>query len=551
VNLLQGLSWTGRAQGLEVLIDIFSTAEVDFISAACGVALVQALKLIPGRIWKGQEIIFELFVIIFKRFKHTISADIDFSDDDRALIHCYGARVDGKKCCISLNNVFSKKLTSTENVKVDEYDLDMEVDVLEGRKTSEQVLVIPQDDSSPCELKNSVGTMVHKFVESIIDDSDSGSSVVISYGKSWKIIVSGCLQFLLHEASRGDKQYRLSAARAIAVFPMELSCGGGSLQAKSLVNYTSPFCKCFSWLLRLIGFEFSVYKAPKTTIETSRVNDSLPLKTKSIVTVSASKAPISRNNAALFGSRYGGGGVTTTSNSRKRVLVQDPKAASNPSCGGSSDSTIEEKILELPIYLRPPDDGDLCILSIASSSPSSVDPAFKAKLMDAIAMGIEYGIVAGDYLDLTHVIGLRQDLAHFRLCYIRWARDMFLSTEFWSIRKSCIILSSGALISCAKRSEDVVDTLGVLLDIVLHMLSIGSSDIRSSQLRVASLVNLSRLMQCSFLNDLLIAKKDIIENIFAIVAQEKKADVIEQGSKTLKNWKLLKLGTEEHRASII
>jgi hypothetical protein len=535
VNLLKGFSWTGRAQGVEILIDIFSSAEISSVCAYSAPAIMQVLKLIPGRIWRGQDIIFDLFVIIFGKFKTMIVHDIEGQEE--VLFSCSGTSAVESIEYFLRNDFYQKSsVNSSEDV-----NFDMEVETI---VSNQEMTVGPSEvlkEAKPGELM-----LLHKFEEVFIADDRSSrypdcSAFSSCEFRNWKIGAGACLRFLLHEASRGDKQYRLSVARAIAVFPMELSCGSES--KTSMKMHDSAFCKAFPTLLYLIGFKFSVYDKDSET-ETKGAIESVPVKSKSIVMVTTAKTPISRSSAALFGSRYGGGGgISIPSNPRKRILIQDPKTNPDSVSGKGPSDIADEKRPEMPIALSPPRNGEIHISSITSSSASSFDPAFKAKLIDCLVTGIECGIHAADSLDLTHITGMRQDLASLRVCCIRWARDVFISSEFWSIRKSSLVLATSILVSFSARpAADASEASKDLsLDIVLHLISAGCSEMKSSQLRVASLVSLSRLIQSQSFKELLAMRNDYIETIFASVAQEKKAEVIEQGSKTLKHWKLLKL----------
>lgn len=495
---------------------------------------MHVLKLIPGRIWRGQDIIFDFFVVIFGKFKTMIVRDIDSQEE--ALFKCSGIPDVGSISYILRNDFYQKSSVSS----FEDVNLEMEGEAI----PSNQEMSVGSSEVFE-EAKSGDVRLFHKFEELFaVDDGSTCYSDISVFSscefRSWRIGARACLRFLLHEAARGDKQYRLSVARAIAVFPMELSCGCDSMTSSMMQD--SPFCKVFPTLLHLIGFEFTVYTEISAAIETKDAIESVPVKSKSIVTVTTAKTPISRSSAALFGSRYGGGGITIPSNPRKRVLVQDRKTVTESVSGQVSSDIVDQKRPEVPLVLSPPKNGEIYIANIVSSSASSVDPAFKAKLIDCLVTGIEYGINASDILDLTHIVGIRQDLASLRVCFIRWARDVFLSSDFWSIRKSSLILATSVFVSFSTRPADASEASQDLsLDIVLHLISVGCSDMKSSQLRVASLVSLSRLVQSQSFKGLLFMRSNSIENIFAIVAQETKAEVIEQGSKSLKYWKLLKL----------
>lgn len=66
-QLLRGKSWLGRAQGLNILLDILHSTDTGSVAAQCGGVILTALKLIPGRIWKGQDVVLEILSVVFRK----------------------------------------------------------------------------------------------------------------------------------------------------------------------------------------------------------------------------------------------------------------------------------------------------------------------------------------------------------------------------------------------------------------------------------------------------------------------------------------------------
>ena len=69
-KLLLGKSWLDRTQGLTVLMDVLHTADLAAVNLHCGRAMLRALQLLPGRIWKGNFIL--IYICNFHVLSHLL-----------------------------------------------------------------------------------------------------------------------------------------------------------------------------------------------------------------------------------------------------------------------------------------------------------------------------------------------------------------------------------------------------------------------------------------------------------------------------------------------
>ena len=272
VQLLKGKTWTGRAQGLSVLLDIFNSTELSSISLYCGDALLVALSLLPGRIWRGQELTLEIITIIFKRLPSKIlykgsreNRKIEDNNNDVVLSKSgewylldktSSTRVEEVLC-----NRFKDKNVDHGHISTSP---DTAMDIVESGNSDinkihqshiSQSSSADNNSSTNYKLIHEFYTIVCSYDEQNITQQQPGAHFTFS---NWHIHAQGVWNFLLYEATRGDRQYKLAVVKTLSMFPFP--SGDNEDDDQSVCLYSSILPK----LLSLMGNKLEVFTTDKS-----------------------------------------------------------------------------------------------------------------------------------------------------------------------------------------------------------------------------------------------------------------------------------------------
>lgn len=489
-----------------------------------------ALQLMPGRIWKGQELVLEILVAVFLKCSGLLECS-QTDDDNRVMVVVNVTQAENlavpeaqKPSCVLYNSFVTKLADSyPENGKVDE---DMDV----ANVDAEMELV--SNEIEDAKLGSNL-SQVHSFSISNIPSDQTETSY-------WRLYIDGCFKFLLHESTRGNRQYRLAVAKCLSSFPMELTTGL-SPSHSTVIKSSSLFTRSLPFLLSLVDSKIGRYTSEPSLnsdvnklLKTSGTSDlQQPNRTGNSL---ASKPSISRSNNALFGNRYGVD--SKASNPRKRSFVSESKKVANVLIEKVQDISTRSDSLMLNSENKLSDNDFIIAFQSRTDIPQVVDPAFRVKIVECIAKGLEFAFQTQALVRFADSKELNISLTELHVPFLRWARDLFKSSDLWSMRRASILVLCSVIKSLNSQNYE---NASFFVDITLAMISTGVEDVKSFQVRIVSLECLSILLQVATQRDISIERISSIDSIFLNISHDKKPEVIEQASKTLKLWKLFQL----------
>ena len=633
VKLLQGKSWIGRSQGLRILFDIINFADsglvikfTGYISTYCslyiyfvyqalfilkkelndynliyyycyiyqiyyyycyyyyylGHAIFQAVQLIPGRIWKGQETVFDILMLIFTKYSdrgYISSADDDDLNKETAVLSMtvkeklIPSKLNGLFLCNQFTETKRRNELSTDNENSADGSVPMTEDSVSVCCIDEtnNTTISKESEYVDMNLKQSNTTShsshsshsFHLLLENScpsIDDPLSSVDTSIYEVVDWRYSLLGCMQLLLHEARRGDRQYKLAVARAVAAFPLEKFL---TLKSKVVDDFPSIFGppylfgRIFSELLHLIGFKLVLLSSKDTENSKEQVNKNedegqtnQTVKTATVKTATATTANVIKptnkiTNARpsnLFGSRYGVSFNSTVPKKRSFYKDKTPELiASSTALKYEFNDPNFPASKERPLFSA---DNQFYFRYLPEITQ---DPGYRLKLLECFSRLIEKGVELHENFYLSDM-NRSIDFFELRESITIWARELYDLFDAWSIKKKSLELIS-IIISSFKQKQQQDDDSNdnsdqfkqIVLDTAMYLISSGVQDLKSFHIRAKSFELLSNMIQADSLKALLSENSSKIESIFLNFSSEKNSDVIEKASKALKFWKLFNL----------
>lgn len=254
-KLTSGLSWTRRCQGLSALDDLIKSISGAFLSSEIGPVLRCLLQTIPGRIWKGQNLVLQLLAAIIN------------------------------KCEDNLD------MSTGSNIVFISDTITLDIDSLKTRKSSDY-----NSDDTAIEIA--------EFPAQNATDNDVNGSTA-----NWRVSARGIISLLVHECRRGESSYRYAAAKALSSLPWKLI---SERTIDIFYEYVDTFLGLASVDVESTEFDGYVYSISGGKLGKER--DSPPMQLdnaqklgSSVVKVSDANKKTSRTASnAMFGVRYGG-----------------------------------------------------------------------------------------------------------------------------------------------------------------------------------------------------------------------------------------------------
>jgi len=396
--------------------------------------------------------------------------------------------------------------------------------------------------------------------------------------KDWYLAAPGVLSLLLHEARRGDRQYRLAVARAVADFPIEallqnssqshtdsdISASGGKVQDrlaslessidKNIESSRSTFCTAFLNLIDLSGYQIKFF-TPSTddSLATSTKTEKDDLNADAKKTTPATLTTITNSNkinnarpSSLFGSRYGSDIKPNLPKKRfhfqsERKPSQDANASSSAKRESTNNSDRFGYQGENDVNIDLPIENDLIFEKIETGL--KVDPAFRFKILECILRTTENVLLCNEKMFLFH-LDRHVLFADLRIPLVRWAKGIYFAYDAWSLKKISLNLIGVVLNSFHKNLNGSESEKKLILTVSLHLVSSGVAEVTSFQTRAAAFELLGTILQSAEFRQLLRNKNliAIIEEIFRLFSSdEKKSEVVEKATKALKYWKMIQL----------
>lgn len=101
-EMIQSLSWDSRVQGIYLLQDVLETSSATFDSSLLAMSMVHLFKLIPGKYWKGKELVFDFISQICVKFPQNYSPTlpVEYENNENVLSL---TKVDSKQHAFSLS----------------------------------------------------------------------------------------------------------------------------------------------------------------------------------------------------------------------------------------------------------------------------------------------------------------------------------------------------------------------------------------------------------------------------------------------------------------
>jgi hypothetical protein len=575
VVLLSDLAWDKRKQAVAVIADLTVSLNSNHLSPCVGGVVEALLRCIPGRIWTGQAEALEtlssvvskcyptgnidLFApatnLLVKRFLSSDNGGDSRKDRQKEEIREHPCGDSRDEIIFTLDNAIVKKssvLLATDSQQLDTASIALSIEIAEADYFS---------------------TLKSRYADSSLDSKkESGSEIY-----AWRLSLQGLITLLLHEAQRGDREYRLSAARALSTLPWTAM--------SSVPEGRKVFLLFVSEFARLGG----VTPRPVVSDDASEAASSSVVKLLPIVSekldIKDERRKRQQTNSAMFGSRYGidfkekkrynavataslpvavasdsvvnsdspTGGFDTPmeieamSNNQDVTDQQNDSSASELEQNGSNSTEI--------IPLQDAGEGaqgsDATTLSTKSTSASLnfQDPAYRAKMMECISLGWPLVI---DGTEISDILWTQQTEGR---CDVRvdglvtWAAAIMNSGEVWSICVSAlqilgVVLSAWRTVGRALNDSNsaLSGSDSDLFMAALQIITVAMNDRKHSKVRIAALICLDKILAGASSRTYLMDKEEV-RMVLRLAANDMEPTVLEAASRAQKSW--LALGTSK------
>jgi hypothetical protein len=555
VVLLSDLSWDKRKQAVAVIADLTVSLSNSQLSPCMGGVVEALLGCISGRIWTGQaEALETLSAVVSKCYpvaatnlhaKRSLSSD-NCGDSGKNRVteqtreHPSG---DSRDVAFNLDKTIVKKpsvMSVTDSMHLDTAVIALSIDLSEA---------------------DNFNTIISRCTDSL---SENKNIHVL------KLSLQGLITLLLHEAQRGDREYRLSAARALSTLPWTAM--------SSVPEGRRIFSLFVSEFARLGG----VTPRPAKSDEASEAANSSIV--KSLLTVSEKvdikdeRRKRQQTNSAMFGSRYGidfkekrrYNGASTAS---FPVTVASDSVLHSDSTVGDIDTDMETEAMsnnqddnnqqnstsvpELEenestftglIPLQEGGEGTQEVdattfpAKSASTGLSFQDPAYRAKMMECISLGwplIIDGTVISDILWTQQIEG-GSDVRVDGL--VTWASAIMNSGEVWSICVSAlqilgVVLSVWQGVGRVENDSNSVlsSSDSDLFMAAVQIITVAMNDRKHSKVRIAALICLDKILAGASSRTYLM-DKDEVRMVLRLAASDMEPAVLEAASRAQKSW---------------
>ena len=312
-GLIKDRSWNRRTQGVTALADVVAIVDVKALSVWVPQVLLPLLHSIPGQIWRGQGGALETLAKVITKCKDhfhvSTNSDVVFSS----------RTYEGGEVILRLEDLVRKRERACPGVTDETEEMPRKTVVVgeggdggEGEDGDDQlVAVVDGTSSTSTSLATPLSTTTTVFSSSssssTTNSSSSSSTTTTTTNNntsslSWEVgILPYCL-LLIHEANRGERDYRLSAALAVSLLPWHHISSVGSAAFVSLIPR-----------IRIQGDIFVPVSPTVNEVDTS-VSLSLSLSlSHSLLDQSSAQSSAVRNGRSgtrrdqynMFGSRYG------------------------------------------------------------------------------------------------------------------------------------------------------------------------------------------------------------------------------------------------------
>jgi hypothetical protein len=554
IVLLSDLAWDKRKQAVAVIADLTVSLSSNHLSPCMGGVVEALLRSIPGRIWTGQAEALETFSAVVSKCYPTGNIDL-FAPATNLLVmrflpsdNCGDSKKVKEKEEISedrrdeivfnLDNAIVKKSSlssGTDSQQLDTAAIALSIEIAEVDYFS--ILKCRYIDPSP-ESKKEPGSEVHV----------------------WRLSLQGLITLLLHEAQRGDREYRLSAARALSTLPWTAM--------SSVPEGRKVFLLFVSEFARLGG----VMPRPVASDDASEAASSSVVKLLPIVSekldIKDERRKRQQTNSAMFGSRYGidfkekkrYNAVTTAS--FPAAVTRDPAVNSDSLTGGfdtameieamsnnqdvtdqqnGSDSTESIPLQDAGDWAQGVDTTALST-KLTSSGLSFQDPAYRAKMMECISLGWPLVIDGTEISDIlwTQQIEGRCDVRVNGL--VTWASAIMNSGEVWSICVSAlqilgVVLSVWRTVDPAEKEckSALSGSDSDLFMAAVQIITVAMNDRKHSKVRIAALICLDKILAGASSRAYLMDKEEV-RMVLRLAASDMEPTVLEAASRAQKSW---------------
>lgn len=572
VVLLSDLAWDKRKQAVAVIADLTVSLSSNHLSPCMGSVVEALLRSIPGRIWTGQAEALEtlsavvskcyttgnidLFApatnLLVKRFLPSWSSTDIGTDREKENVTEHPCGDYREEIIFTLDNAIIKKsslLSTTESQHLDTAAIALSIEISEA---------------------DYFNTLKSRYTDSSPESKKEGSKNHV-----WRLSLEGLITLLLHEAQRGDREYRLSAARALSQLPWTAM--------SSVPEGRKVFSLFVSEFARLGGVTPRPVESDES-VESANLNISklLPIVNEKL-DIKDERRKRQQTNSAMFGSRYG---IDFKEKKRYNAVASAPSRAAVASDSmhdtespiGDFDTEMETEAVssnqdvtdqqnvsvasELEQYesnstevlpLHEAVEGAQEVEPIISHTKSTStglnnqDPAYRAKMMECISLGWPLVI---DGTEISDILWTQQVEGR---CQVRvdglvaWASSIINSGEVWSICVSALQIL-GAVLSvwrtvnqaanecCTAHSSSDTD----LFLAALQIITVAMNDRKHSKVRIAALICLEKILAGASSRTYLM-DKDEVRTVLRLAASDMEPAVLEAASRAQKSWLALGL----------
>ena len=576
--LLTDLAWDKRKQAVAVIGDLTVSLSSQHLSPSMGSVVEALIRSVPGQIWSGQAVALEsLSAVVGKCF---LTGNVHFTAPETSLLLYRYKGNDTLKVSEGSGEVAeAKKSTSEDNEEVVVITLAdaivKKTPLLSGTTsatidTASIALIIELSQSSYYPESEK------KSEESSYDEKNHGY-----LDKIWSLSLRGLIALLLHESRRGDREYRLSAAKALSTLPWTT--------ISSIPEGRIIFSEYVAEFALLGGVAPPASKATVASGTASIEPSRLLLSGGEKLDLNSDKKKKPQTNSALFGSRYGidfkekKQSVTRRSPIPPTVVsvspIGDALVESDIGDTDASDiiddsemvidnSSVEQGSDATLIQQRASDQsptsqmetiesvegetdivttGTPAISSTAHASSHITDPAYRVKFMDCISIGWPSQTVDG--ISSNQLLGVTSSSDLWTVKdtrgagtvkvydLIEWAINTINSGDVWSIRVSALQIL-GVILSTWSREKHEVDLDSSDIELFLSVVKVinaGVRDTKYSKIRIASLLCLNKLL-CGQGSGQYLLDREEVRLVLRTAADDKEPSVLEAASKAQKSW---------------
>ena len=564
--LLQDLSWDKRKQAIAVISDLAISLDSKLLSPCMGEVIESLLRSIPGQIWNGQANALESLSIVVNKCYHTGNVDLTASKNNLLCQRTSISEIEENKSSDQhVRNNFSNEVIFTleDAIKKKSIQLDDESTILNTTAIAMRLEISAASASSSTSSSSS-------NMQSTCSITTVNEKVTTS--KMWIISLHDLVTLFLNETSRGDKDYRLSAARALSSLPwasITLSREGQELFS----TFVGEFARLGGIIIS------SKEEVENEELHNQDIDTHLQSKEiKEIEDVKGDRRRKQQTNTAMFGSRYGiefKEAKTSTSSLSRRNIPISVAAHSADQAVRQVEQSLQDRVdiggqmgvttaadIDVDVDAMDQDRGTndtAAVASIAaevnsqSPPPSSMhsvlphrgngsatltsDPAFRVKLLDCISNGWPV-----DSLSFSDLIAQHNNKIFDTDSLIHWAINIMESGEVWSVRVAALQIL-GAVLSVKQREEEKIDEThprGESKDTIMFLsavraITIAMADKKYSKIRTAALNCLNKLLNALHCSHCLVDREEV-RIVLRLAASDPEPTVLEVASKAQKSW---------------